>query len=45
MSNLIFHLRIWCFHVQIERDRPWLPRIRYNDFHRRFRTPFIKWYE
>ena len=45
MSNLILNLRIWCFHLQVTRDRPWLPLIRYNRYHRKGLTPFAEWYD
>ena len=33
LRNLIFHLRIAYWHVQIGRDRPWFRLFR-NDYHR-----------
>lgn len=43
MSNLIINLRIWCFHFQVARDRPWF-RVSYNDYHRNGGSRFIELY-
>jgi hypothetical protein len=42
MSNLIFNLRIWCFHFQLT-SRFW-PSVSYNPYHRGRKSPFIEFY-
>lgn len=43
MSDTILNLRVWCFHFQIIRNRPWL-RLSYNDYHRGRKSRFIELY-
>jgi hypothetical protein len=33
MSNTLLNWRVWCIHLQVLRDRPWL-RLCYNGYHR-----------
>lgn len=47
MSNLIFNLRIACWHFQIERDWPWF-RVSFNDYHKGRLgkgSPWVEWYQ
>lgn len=44
MSNLLFNLRVWCWHFQIMRDRPWV-RVGYNKYHRGAGSSFVELYE
>jgi len=44
VSNLILNLRVWYWHLQIDRDRWWAPRITFNDYRWELgeRSPWIE---